>query len=112
MEDQEKTINEQVVDYLRGRLGDIVVISAISKKFKVGSAAMTKSLNELVEAGVIRKSNAKRTTGYYIPSPGQLNAERRAVQEVRIPQPLKVDRHRQELYDQLAANRSTLKSIG
>lgn len=112
MEDQEQTINEQVVAYLRGRMGDIIVISAISKKFKVGSAALTKSLNELVEVGIIRKSNAKRTTGYYIPSPGQLNAERRAAQEIPVVAELKVDRHRKELYAILETYRSSMKSIG
>lgn len=101
-----------VLSWLRSKDGDVVLVTSLSKKFMVGDASMLTLLNELVACGKVRRSTAKRTLGFYIPTDAQLNAERRANEEVRQTQPLKVDRQRRELYAQLEAARASIRSIG
>jgi len=113
MQEQEETsFEENILAWLRSRSGDVVVVSQIAKKFKVGQAGMFSMLQEMEKSGRVRRSNAKRATGFYIPSQAQLNAEQRALEVAKVDRPLKIDKHRTELYAQLAAARGAIKSIG
>lgn len=110
--DNTKSYEDQIMAWLRLMEGEVVVIAAIARKFKVGEASVLTLLNELAAAGKVRRSNAKRGVGFYIPTEAMLNAERRHAEEVKPPPPLNVDKHRRELYAQLAEYRKSLPSIG
>lgn len=101
-----------ILAWLRSKNGDVVLVTALSKKFMVGDASMQTLLNELVACGKVRKSTAKRTLGYYIPTDAMLNAERKASEEVEVRKPHKIDKRRAELYAELAAARNSIPSIG
>jgi len=107
-----KSYEELVLAWLRSKNGDVVRVNDLAKKFKVGDASIMTLLNELTAAGKVRKTNAKRSLGFYIPSDAMLNAERRAAEEAPKRPALKVDKHRQELYAKLAEARSSIRSIG
>ena len=110
---QEQTsYEEQVLSWLRSKSGDVVLIGALTKKYGVGQAAMLTMLNELVIAGKVRRSTAKRTLGFYIPSEGMLQAERNVSSSILDRGVLKVDKARRELYAQLQAARDAIPSIG
>jgi hypothetical protein len=98
--------------WLRSMGGEVVVVASIARKFKVGDASILALLNELAATGKVRRSNAKRGVGFYIPTEAMLNAERRNAEEVKPRPELKVDKHRRDLYAQLDAARSQIKSIG
>jgi DNA-binding IclR family transcriptional regulator len=112
MQEQETSYEDQLMAWLRSKSGDVVVISAIAKKFKVGHSSMMALLNELVACGKVRRSNSKKSAGFYVPSVGQINAERRMAELEQVRPPLKVSKERAELYAQLAAVRDSIKSIG
>lgn len=109
---QETSYEDKIMAWLRSMGGEVVVIAAIARKFKVGDASVLTLLNELAASGKVRRSNAKRGVGFYIPTEAMLNAERRHAEEVKPPPPLKVDKHRRELYAQLAEARASIRSIG
>ena len=98
--------------FLRMKSGDIMMVTVLARKFMVGQAAMTTLLNEMAIAGKVRRSSAKRSLGFYVPSEAQLEAERKALQAVKQTPPLKIDKRRQELYAEIAASRKSLPSIG
>jgi predicted transcriptional regulator len=112
MQEKETSHEEQLMVWLRSKSGDVVVISAIAKKFKVGQSSMMTLLNELVACGKVRRSGSKKSAGFYVPSIGQINAERRMAEEEQIRPPLKVSKERAELYAKLEAARASIRSIG
>jgi len=107
-----KSYEELVLAWLRSKKGDVVRVTDLAKKYMVGSASMLTLLNELAAAGKVRKTNAKRSIGFYIPSDAMLNAERVAAQEAPKRPALKIDQQRRELYAKLAADRNSIRSIG
>jgi len=113
---QEVTSYErQILAWMRSKGGEVVVATAIAKKFNVGNAAMLTLLNELAAAGKIRRAarrNNKNAAAFYIPSEAELDAERRMTQEAKVTAPLKIDKVRQELYAQIAASRAAMPSKG
>lgn len=113
METKEKNEYETLImAWLRTKDGDIVRISDLGKKFKIGDASILAMLNELAACGKVRKTNAKRSIGFYIPSEAMLNAERKAAEEAPQRPALKIDSHRAELYARLDADRKAIRSIG
>jgi hypothetical protein len=111
-EAQETSYEDKIMLWLRSMGGEVVVVASIARKFKVGDASILALLNELAATGKVRRSNAKRGVGFYIPTEAMLNAERRNAEEVKPRPELKVDKHRRDLYAQLDAARSQIKSIG
>lgn len=110
---QEQTsYEEQILAWMRSKGGEVVVVSSLAKKFKVGDAAMSALLNEMANSGKIRHAPQRnnRAVAFYVPSPAQLNAERRMNEEVKATPPLKVDNHRRELYARLKAERDAIPS--
>jgi methylmalonyl-CoA mutase cobalamin-binding subunit len=113
MQDNDKTSYEELVlEWLRSKSGDVVVVSSIAKKFKVGSASILTLLNELAAEGKVRRSNAKRSVGFYVPSQGMLNAERKAAEQAQVAPAHKISKQRQELYARLDKERNSYPSIG
>ena len=111
MQDQ-TSYEELLLSWLRTKNGEVVLVTALTKKFMVGEASMITLLNELVACGKVRRSNAKRTLGFYIPTESMLNSERKAREELPERKSLKVDNARRELYAQLEAARNSIRSIG
>ena len=110
---QEQTSYEEpVLAWLRSKGGDVVLVAGLARKFMVGQAAMLTLLNEMAVAGKVRRSTAKRSVGFYIPSEGMLAAERRAAIDSHDRPALKVDRARRELYAEIANYRTSMPSIG
>lgn len=111
---EDTSYEDQIMAWMRTKGGEVVVVSALAKKFKVGDSAMLTLLNEMATSGKIRRAPQRnnRVMAFYVPTEGQLNAERRMAEEVRAIAPLKVDKHRRELYAQLAAARLSIPSIG
>lgn len=112
---QEQTsYEEQILAWMRSKGGEVVLVSALAKKFRVGGAAISALMHDLANSGKIRHAPQRnnRAMGFYIPSEAQLNAERRMAEEAKVVPPLKVDNHRRELYARLQAARDSIRSIG
>lgn len=101
-----------ILAWLRSKKGEVVRVTDIAKRYKVGNSSILTMLNELVAAGKVRRTNAKRSIGFYIPTEAMLNAERLVAQETPKRPPLKIDRQRQELYARLDNERNSIRSIG
>jgi hypothetical protein len=110
MENQ-TSYEELVLSWLRSKQGDVVLIPALAKKFKVGEASMLTLMNELVASGKVRRSIATRRVGYYVPTEEALATER-ATEAAKPRQAHKIDKQRTELYARLAAERANIPSIG
>lgn len=110
---QEQTSYEdRIMSWMRTKGGEVVVVSALAKRFKVGDSAMLTLLNEMANTGKIRRApqRNKRAIAFYVPTDAQLNAERRMAEEVKLAAPLRVDSQRRELYARLKAERDAIPS--
>jgi len=110
--DNTKSYEDLIIAFLRSKNGDVVLVTSLAQRYLVGQASVVALMNELAAAGKVRRSNAKRTVGYYIPTDAMLNAERRANDAHKPAPPLKIDKRRAELYAEIAASRAALPSIG
>lgn len=103
----------EIVQLLSDNAGKFYNITEMAKRFKVNRSAMGLVLASLAQSGRIRASMAtNRAQAYYVPTQAQLEAEARMSTKFVSNRPLKVDRHRQELYAELAAAREKIQSIG
>lgn len=103
----------EIVQLLADNAGKFYNITEMAKRFKVNRSAMGLALASLAHSGRIRASMAtNRAQAYYMPTQAQLEAEARMSTKFVSNRPLKVDRHRQELYAELAAAREKIQSIG
>jgi len=110
----ETSYEDKIMAWMRSKGGDVVLVSALAKRFAVGESSILALMNEMAASGKIRHAphRNKRSIGFYIPTEAQINAERRMAQEVKLAAPLKVDNHRRELYARLKAERNSIRSIG
>lgn len=103
----------EIVQLLSDNAGKFYNITEMAKRFKVNRSAMGLVLANLAHSGRIRASMAtNRAQAYYMPTQAQLEAEARMNTKFVSNRPLKVDRHRQELYAELSRARDSIKSIG
>ena len=103
----------EIVQLLADNAGKFYNITEMAKRFKVNRSAMGLALASLAQSGRIRASMAtNRAQAYYVPTQAQLEAEARMSTKFVSNRPLKVDRHRQELYAELSHARDSIKSIG
>lgn len=103
---------DQIMAWMRTKGGEVVVVSALAKRFKVGDSAMLTLLNEMATTGKIRRApqRNKRAMAFYVPTEAQLNAERRMAEAAKVVAPLRVDNQRRELYARLKAERDAIPS--
>lgn len=108
----ETSYEDKIMAWMRSKGGDVVLVSALAKRFAVGESSILALMNEMAASGKIRQAphRNKRSIGFYIPTEAQINAERRMAEEVKLAAPLKVDNHRRELYARLKAERDAIPS--
>jgi DNA-binding MarR family transcriptional regulator len=105
------SMSKDIVEFLKHSNGENFGVAQISRAMNVGEAGMSKILRAMEDEGLIRGIHGIRQPRYYIATAEQIAAEVKAAQPRQAPAPLKIDRHRAELYAQLKEARDSIKSL-
>jgi hypothetical protein len=107
------TFQPQILNYLRGRIGDIVSVKSVAKYLKVGEASVMHIMLNMELDGLIRKGRtSKGTLGFFLPSREQLASEEAAAGKSRLFKKLRSDPQKLERLEEIKRQRELYKSIG
>lgn len=104
-------IRRSILEALAFMGEDGMTLASLANELDCGQACLRPILAELGNTMVIRSTQAGRNVRYWIPSAESLLAEEQA-RQIRVVQPLKIDKARAELYARLAEERGAIASIG
>ena len=106
----DKDYRAAIIAHLTKLNGQSLQTGSLAKHFKMTVPALRYIMNTLAAEGVVRKINATNTP-YYIPTEGQLAAER-ALASPKKMAALKIDKTRSDLYANIRRERDKYVSIG
>lgn len=102
---------DAVYAYLAAKSGARLCCQQISIHFGWTNAYTSEALSALTKSERIQTSTFTRNRTFYVPAEGERTDAPAAHTPMKSP-PLKVDKHRLELYRELAAARLAIPSIG
>lgn len=100
-----------IIKSLTERNGECRAVQSFASSFGVTQTKVGLLLADMEKRGLVSKMNGARNASYYIKTAAQVEREAAVNKPKDAPKPLKIDKHRSELYAELARARAAIPSL-